>query len=40
MSNENVSLAILFAYVSGSTRLYETPSPLTVLFACEQEAIK
>ena len=35
MPNANVSLAILFADASGSTRLYETLSPLTVLFACE-----
>jgi hypothetical protein len=35
MPNENVSLANPFADVSGSVRLYETLSPLTVLFACE-----
>ena len=35
MPNENISLAILFADISASTRLYETCSPSTVLFACE-----
>ena len=40
MPNENISLAILFADISGSTRLYETRSPLTVLFACGQRTLK